>query len=116
MDYNPNIHHRRSIRLKEYDYSQNGLYFVTICTNNQTHFFGEIVDGEMCLSIIGKIVGALWHEIKNHVPNVKLHEFIVMPNHVHGIIEITNHVAIQNDNVAVGARHAPPLQVAQKQH
>ena len=54
MTYNPNIHHRRSIRLKEYDYSQNGAYFVTICVQNRECLFGEIVDGEMVLNDAGK--------------------------------------------------------------
>jgi MSHA biogenesis protein MshO len=74
--------------LKHYDYANPGLYFVTICTANHEHFFGEIVDGEMQLSPIGVIADVLWHEIKHHTPNIALHEFVVMPNHIHGIIEI----------------------------
>lgn len=87
--YDPEIHHRRSVRLKEYDYSQEGLYFVTICTQNRKCLFGEIVDNEMRLSNIGVIANIMWYEIKNHAKNVELREFVVMPNHIHGIIEIT---------------------------
>ncbi len=88
--FNPNIHHRRSIRLKEYDYSQEGVYFVTICTEKKECLFGDIVNGKMVLNDAGKIVDQCWLEIPQHFSNVQLHEHIVMPNHVHGIIEITN--------------------------
>jgi REP element-mobilizing transposase RayT len=98
--YNPDIHHRRSIRLKGYDYSRNGLYFITICTHDSECLFGEIRSGEMILSHIGVIADVFWHEIKSHTKNVELHEFVVMPNHIHGIIEILPHV---------GALHATPL-------
>lgn len=108
--YNPDIHHRHSIRLQEYDYSQEGFYFVTICVQKYVCLFGEIIDGKMCLSTIGGIVNGLWNEIKNHVPNVQLHEFVVMPNHIHGIIEIMNEGAI------VGATHALPLRQSRFQN
>jgi REP element-mobilizing transposase RayT len=92
MKYNPNFHHRRSIRLQGYDYSQKGLYFITICSKNREHFFGRIVkdksDQKMILSSSGQVVENCWFEIPAHFPNVKLYEFIVMPNHIHGIIEI----------------------------
>jgi REP element-mobilizing transposase RayT len=110
MRYNPNIHHRKSIRLQEYDYSQEGLYFVTICAKNRTCLFGEIIDDKMCLSRIGIIADILWHEIKNHVTHVELHEFVVMPNHIHGIIEITQKMDVGNVGNNVGATHALPLQ------
>jgi putative transposase len=83
---NLNLHNRRSIRLKEYDYSQSGEYFVTICTHNRECLLGEIVDEEMKLSSIGEIVQRCWEEIPKHFPNVELDAFVVMPNHVHGII------------------------------
>ena len=98
--FNPDIHHRRSIRLKRYDYSQEGLYFITICTQNREHFFGEIRRGddlsrpgmqprpEMQLNEYGKIVQMVWNELPQHFQKIILHEFIVMPNHIHGIIEI----------------------------
>ena len=77
-----------STRLKNWDYGWNGLYFVTICTQNRECYFGNIADEEMKLSDIGDMANKYWHEIPQHFPFVKLHSFIVMPNHVHGIIEI----------------------------
>ncbi|NOY58779.1 MAG: transposase [Calditrichaeota bacterium] len=87
--YDPRIHHRRSIRLKGYDYSQPGLYFITICTQNLEHFFGEIRNGIMGLNDAGIMVHNEWISIPERFPNVKLHEFVVMPNHFHSIMEIT---------------------------
>lgn len=92
--YDPNIHHRVSIRLKEYDYSQPGEYFVTICTKNRECLFGDVMNGKMILNEYGKIAQQFWVEIPNHYPNIELDEFIVMPNHLHGIIIIS--VGIQN--------------------
>lgn len=86
--YNPHIHHRRSIRLIGYDYSQAGLYFITICVKNRECLFGEIIDGEMNLNDAGKIANQCWLEIPNHFPDTILHEHIIMPNHVHGIVEL----------------------------
>jgi len=79
---------RRTIRLKEYDYTQNGAYSVTICTCWRICYFGSVINGEMKLSLIGKIARKYWLEIPNHFPNVQLDEFIIMPNHIHGIIVI----------------------------
>ncbi|WP_155285305.1 transposase [Capnocytophaga felis] len=90
--YNPDIHKRRSIRLKGYDYSREGLYFITICCQNKEHYFGEIIDGEMRLNEIGEIAQKCWRDIPNHFKNVLLHSFVVMPNHIHGIIEIVTRV------------------------
>jgi len=86
--YNPNIHHRRSIRLKGYDYSQAGLYFVTICCQDRACLFGEIENGKMKLNIYGQIAWQEWQATEIIRNNTALHEFIVMPNHIHGIIEI----------------------------
>lgn len=71
-----------SFRLQNWDYSWDGIYFITICTKGRKHYFGEIVDGKMNLSKIGIIADILWHEIKNHAKNVELGEFVVMPNHI----------------------------------
>ena len=87
--YNPNIHHRRSIRLKGYDYSQAGLYFITICTQNRKHLFGTIENGEMILNDAGKMVKNEWLALPKRFLNIKLHEYTVMPNHFHAILEIT---------------------------
>lgn len=75
-----------SARLQGYDYSQIGLYFVTICTKNRFPYFGIIKNGEMQLSKIGTTAYNCWLEIPNHFPHVSLDEFVIMPNHIHGII------------------------------
>ncbi|MBT8348088.1 MAG: hypothetical protein KJP24_01365 [Sulfurovum sp.] len=82
------IHHRRSLRLKNYDYSKLGYYFITICTQNREHLCGEIVEGEMVLNVAGEMIHSLWFDIMNDFPNIVLHEFVIMPNHIHRIIEI----------------------------
>jgi putative transposase len=79
---------RRSPRLKGYDYTQEGAYFVTICTRHRVHLFGEVVDGEMILNEVGAIAAACWEEISAHFPNVEIDAAVVMPNHVHGIVVI----------------------------
>ena len=87
--YNPDIHHRRSIRLKGYDYSQSGLYFITLCTVDRTCMFGNVVEGKMQLNDIGQLVEQEWlNTINIRHDNVRLHNYIVMPNHFHAIIEI----------------------------
>ncbi|HET8886372.1 MAG TPA: hypothetical protein VFM70_08505 [Salinimicrobium sp.] len=86
--YNPNIHHRRSIRLKGYDYSQAGLYFITFCCQDRAHLFGKIINGKMELNEYGKIAYQEWLATEKIRDNCISHEFIVMPNHIHGILEI----------------------------
>lgn len=86
MKFDPQKHHRRSIRVKGYDYSQAGAYFVTIVTWQREMLFGDIVDGEMKLNRNGKIVQDAWFDLKNHYRHVELGAFVIMPNHVHGII------------------------------
>ena len=82
-------HHRHSIRLKGYDYSADGFYFITICTKNRQHLFGHVVNGEMVLNEKGQIVKSEWlNTINVRQGEVILHEFVVMPNHFHAIIEI----------------------------
>ena len=88
MPYNPTIHHRRSIRLKGYDYSQAGMYFVTICCQNHISRFGKIENGEMMLNEFGNIVNNEWQYLTTKYPHITLHEYIIMPNHFHGIVEI----------------------------
>jgi REP element-mobilizing transposase RayT len=83
------MHHRRSIRLKDYDYRQNGAYFVTICSHARLCLFGAVVNGEMAVNDWGSIIQACWDEIPAHYPMVELDVFVVMPNHVHGIVVIT---------------------------
>jgi REP element-mobilizing transposase RayT len=87
--YHPDIHHRRSIRLRNYDYSQKGLYFITICVQNHECFFGNIVNGEMILNEMGKIAYNEWIKTPEIRPEIELGEFVVMPNHFHAIVNIT---------------------------
>ncbi len=107
--YNPNIHHRRSIRLKGYDYSQAGLYFITICVKNRACLFGHIeCKGAPCgypkmiLNDAGKMIYDEWNKLPERFPNIQLHEYIVMPNHFHAILEIVGAtlVVAQNNVVA----------------
>ena len=81
-------HNRRSIRLKGYDYSQQGLYFITVCCQDRACLFGDISNGEMVLNDAGKMISTEWLALKKRFPNIELHEYIVMPNHFHGILEI----------------------------
>ncbi|MEW5925695.1 MAG: transposase, partial [Candidatus Zixiibacteriota bacterium] len=83
MSHSSEIHHRRSIRLTDYDYASEGAYFVTICTHNKQCLFGDIIDGEMQLSVYGQIVRDEWLITPQKQPNILLDEFIVMPNHFH---------------------------------
>lgn len=75
-----------SARAQWWDYGWNGAYFITICTQNRAHLFGEIVGGNMHVSPLGAIADVLWHEIPTHAPFVELGDFVVMPNHIHGIL------------------------------
>lgn len=106
MAYNPNIHHRKSIRLKGYDYSQAGLYFITICVQDRLCLFGDIVDGEMILNDPGRMVENEWIKLPQRFPNIELHEFVVMPNHFHSIVEIVFGATLV---VAPNERGQPPL-------
>jgi putative transposase len=87
MKYNPKIHNRKSIRLKGYDYSQAGLYFVTICCQNRTHFYGRIENNIMQLNDAGKMIEKWYAELENKFPDIKCQQMVVMPNHFHCIIE-----------------------------
>jgi putative transposase len=98
------IPNRHSIRLKGYDYSQAGLYFITLCCQDRLPLFGQIVRGnnapaQMILNNAGHIADKCWLEIPMHYPNVILHEYVIMPNHIHGIIEIVgaNNYSPAND-------------------
>jgi len=99
---------RKRNRLKNYDYSNDGHYFVTICTKNRENFFGKIKDQKMFLNEIGKIAKICWLEIPKHFPNVILDEFVIMPNHIHGIIIIDNPIN-KNENT-VGNKNFCSLQ------
>lgn len=139
MKYNPDIHHRRSIRLKGYDYSSAGLYFITICTQNKECLFGEIVGAgskparskpagskparsqpagskpalmnpaqlnpaQMILNDAGKMIEYTWNDLPNHNHSIELDEFIIMPNHIHGIIVLTDSERIENERAGLVER------------
>ena len=99
--YNPNIHHRRSIRLKGYDYAQAGLYFITICCQDRTHRFGHVENREMVLNEFGTVSYNEWAKLPDRFPNFELDVFQIMPNHMHGIIVLNEPVG------AVGAGFTP---------
>ena len=102
-----NKYRGQTTRLQSWDYGWNGAYFVTICTQNREHFFGKIIDGKMQLSEIGFFADKYWLEIPQHFPFVKLGDFVVMPNHVHGIIIIDK---TNDDGDVVDAQNFAHLQ------
>ncbi|MFC1724295.1 transposase [candidate division KSB1 bacterium] len=95
MKYDPKKHHRRSIRLKGYDYSTPAVYYITVCPHLREYLFGEINNGESELNLFSEIVFNKWKDIPKHFRDTKLDKFIIMPNHIHGIIILTG----------VGAKH-----------
>ncbi len=107
MPYDPNRHHRRSIRLKGYDYTQPGAYFITIVTYERMPLFGDIVNGEMRLNAIGRVAERCWLDIPSHFPHVALDAFVIMPNHVHGILWIVE--SPPETPEMVGAKNFLPL-------
>jgi len=100
MRYSLEARHRRSIRLKGYDYAQAGAYFVTVCSRSRECVFGESVEGEVRLNGAGRGVEEVWDALPKHYPGVEVDAFVVMPNHVHGIVVLPDRV---------GAQHAAPL-------
>lgn len=88
MRYDPERHHRRSIRLKGYDYAQAGAYFVTTVTHDRACLFGEVVNAQMRPNDAGRMVERWWQELNRKFPTVRTGAFVVMPNHIHGIIVI----------------------------
>jgi putative transposase len=90
VKYDPEKHKRRSIRLRGYDYSTAGMYFITLCTHQRECLFGEISDGVMQLNALGEIVQAHWMRLPKHHSHLQLDAFIVMPNHFHGILVLTH--------------------------
>ena len=112
MRYDPNKHHRRSIRLKGYDYTQAGVYFVTIVTQNRACLFGDIVAGEVRLNAFGQAVAETWLWLGTQYGYVELDEWVVMPNHLHGIIIITgtgDGRPADGGGVGGGSRTAPTV-------
>ena len=100
MSFNPDFHHRRSIRLRDYDYSRAGAYFVTSCAFQRECLFGEVVDGEMRLNDAGRLVTTICDSLPQRYPGLEVDAFVVMPNHIHGIVVIHD---------PVGAIHESPI-------
>ena len=107
MNFDPQKHHRRSIRLKDYDYSQAGAYYVTINVQNRECLFGEIVDYEMILNDAGKMIEAQWLALLERFPNIELDVYQVMPNHFHGVIVIVEHEFGAYTGPGAGIKPAP---------
>ncbi|MBS1653084.1 MAG: transposase [Bacteroidetes bacterium] len=115
MSLYKNKYRSESARLQTWNYANDGAYFITICTKDREHYFGEIENGNMQLSPIGAIADVLWYEIKNHAKNIELGAFVVMPNHVHGILILTGNDDFVNgtdgsNGSFVGTLHATSLQ------
>ena len=109
MPYDPEKHHRRSIRLKGYDYSSAGAYFITLCTHHRECIFGEIMDGAMHLNPYGLIVASAWKQSSVIRQEIELDEWVVMPNHVHGIVVITHNSSGVPDIAGANGRLPPPI-------
>ena len=86
-----------SIRLQKWNYGWNAAYFITICTQNREHYFGNIVDSLMELSSVGILANLFWFEIKNHAKNIELGPFVVMPDHIHCVVEIRHALSLQHN-------------------
>jgi putative transposase len=114
MKYDLDKHHRRSIRLKGYDYTATGLYFITICAYQRDCLFGEIINGEMRLNDLRQRVHACWQRLPFHFSNLELDAFVIMPNHIHGILVLTQLPLSDNQSSpprrgAALDRNPPPL-------
>ncbi len=112
IKYNPAIHKRRSIRLKGYDYAKAGLYFITLNCKDRHQFFGEVINGEMYLNPIGVIAYQEWLNTENVRENCTVHDFIIMPDHIHGIIEIRYKIHTPSNRLEdVGTFQSPSMAV-----
>ncbi len=104
----------QSNRLQNWDYSQHAAYFITICTHNRIHYFGEIVNNKMQLSEIGIIAYHFWNEITKHFSFVMLDEFVVMPNHIHGIIIINEMPNVETPKLGVSTSTTTTTDITNK--
>jgi putative transposase len=94
MPYDPEKHHRRSVRIKGYDYTQPGVYYITICTKERQCIFGEVINGQMRLNFLGDIAHTCWLAIPNHFASFQLDTFVIMPDHVHGLLAIVDNTPV----------------------
>src|SRR5438105_506547 len=101
MPVDPSPLHRRSIRLKEFDYSQSGAYFVTICATNRACLFGRVLADSVSLlpTSVGEMVMRIWYEMPKYLPGVELDEAVLMPNHFHGIIVLTQACRLSSERL-----------------
>jgi putative transposase len=107
MKYDPEKRRRRSIRLKGYDYGKAGAYFVTLCTQDRACLFGNVADDTMRLNDAGRIIEQWWFELNRKLPTAEIDEFVVMPNHFHGIVVIP--VGADRRVGLDRKAHAPPI-------
>ncbi len=115
MAYDPNIHRRRSIRLRGHDYSRPGAYYVTICVEDHKCLLGEVALGQMKENDAACMVDRVWKSIPTQFPTAELDEYIVMPNHFHGIIKIVGaRLVSAHDRASRGRVVGAPLVVASK--
>ena len=106
----PTTHRRRSLRLPRFDYTQQGAYFVTICTRNRACLLGDIVEGRMHLSEAGRLAQVAWEDLPHHYPHVQIDVWVIMPNHMHGIVILAEVQATEDDmpvDVGAGLKPAP---------
>jgi putative transposase len=106
--FDPDRHHRRSIRKRDHDYTSPGLYFVTFCTDQRHPWFGKVIDGKAMLNANGRIAHDHWHGIPGHYAHVAVRAFIIMPDHIHGIIELTDRPPAIGLKTDIGQRPLGP--------
>jgi REP element-mobilizing transposase RayT len=110
MVYEPMRQRRLFRRLKGYDYAQAGVYFVTIYTQNRACVFGEMTDGAMCLNAAGRLAATLWSDMSVRFPEIDLDAFVIMPNHLHGVVVLSDGAAVRAPVMrAPGRPQGPPL-------
>ena len=115
------MENRQSNRLQGYDYSQNGAYFITVCAHNRQCLFGEISDGVMECNAVGEMIKQQWHRLSDRFTHIELHDFCVMPNHIHGIINIVGVPLVgtltqNNEQIQTGQPQGLPLQLDSTKH
>lgn len=103
------IRQRKPNRLRQYDYSNGGYYFVTVCTKERGEWFGKIENGQMQLNELGKIVFAYWADIPKYYPNITLDEWIIMPDHIHGIIVISSGSIVGTEHCSVRIKNTADI-------
>lgn len=108
MGYDPLLHSRHSIRFQNYDYTQSGAYYVALCTQEKRCLFGNATEEDIQLNAFGRLVAGCWHELPKHYPHVELDAFVIMPNHIHGVIILNDAPANPNPLLGhVGAGFKP---------